>query len=362
MLHNGTPVTLLDSLNTGYIGGLLPNEQDEQRISLQVILGAHLSGRDHRFTRTRFCIQGLNAPTIIPDESVPVTGGGSINIELRDSATWLTMEDLPEASIRELDRRYMRPLASLVSLACGQDAGLLGVEVASGKQWLKVHSPSHRTQNIPWPAQSLLHPGDLHLQTLAHWLDRVELLGPLPPVVVRMLDGDNTLEAQVLELATVAEGLHRRLRPDTLRFPVEVGAAVRAAAVDAAASIEPAARDAVKGFLTFVHEPGYAQRLKELAEMAELVAPGITGKTSKWRVHVYEARNDFAHRSRQGWLDEAEIDRYLAVAVSLRWLLRAVLLDQAGLSHEHLRQRFRTYGPYQLFLSQARDWLPDTYG
>jgi hypothetical protein len=44
------------------------------------------------------------------------------------------------------------------------------------------------------------------------WLDSTTSLGPLPSVVTRVATSqDDTLEAQLLELTTVAVGLHRLL-------------------------------------------------------------------------------------------------------------------------------------------------------
>jgi len=46
---------------------------------------------------------------------------------------------------------------------------------------------------------------------------------------------------------------------------------------------------------------------------------------------VYGARNDFAHRARQGWFEDSDYDKYVTVALSLQWLLRGLLLSEAGI-------------------------------
>ena len=91
--------------------------------------------------------------------------------------------------------------------------------------------------------------------------------------------------------------------------------------------------------------------------------PGVTGITSRWKEIVYEARNDFAHRT-TGFIgdDEDAVDRYLVVASSLRWLLQSLLLMKAGIEPRRLAQRFEYHAPYQLFLEQAQYWQPDVYG
>ena len=73
------------------------------------------------------------------------------------------------------------------------------------------------------------------------------------------------------------------------------------------------------------------------------------------------ARNDIAHSLDRGWLEERRLDQYLAVMISLRWLLTAVLLLETGLPAETLADRFTHHGPHRLFLRQARKWLPRVY-
>lgn len=365
---DGMPLTLLETQNLGYAGGLLPHEQKERWSASHVILGAHLSGRDHRFTGVRVRLQAVHgalSATRAPSwgSPVPLASGGVLSLDEMAEETWLVLEGLPSASLRGLDRTYLRPLSSLLSLASGEILGLLGLEVSQEESapWLRVHSGSHRAADLSWPNQALLERSDVAPEAVARWLDRVETLGPLPPVVVNGLRGPVSLESRVLELTTLAEGLHRRLQPDAQRYPKETGDAIRKAAVHAAATVEDTSADVVKGLLRFVHEPGYAWRLSELARMAEPLAPGVTGKTNRWKTLVYAARNDYAHRTRAGWLDEEDVDRYLTVALSMQWLLRALMLAEAGFPSELLARRMNAHDPFSLFLEQARTWQPTIY-
>jgi len=94
---------------------------------------------------------------------------------------------------------------------------------------------------------------------------------------------------------------------------------------------------AVKGALEHLHEPSYPQRLEKRAQYAGDAVPGVLGRLteqgrpSRWKEAVVGARIDFAHRIDQGWLNEASVDRYLALYNSLRWLLTGVLLLETGL-------------------------------
>lgn len=371
---DGTPVTLLEAQNRRYSGPLSsgplsPDEQREELQSIQAVVGAHIEGRDHQFAGARIRVQ--QATELLSSRNDPlwllpttVQSGGTFHLEESQEATWLVLQGIAPRTIRGLDRQYARPLCTLLSLSTGgATVGLLGLEVQQESEtpWLQLYSAAHRSSDLPVARNSLLRTGDISLRVLKTWLDKVEKLGPLPPVVTNGMQGPIVLESRVLALTTVAEGLHRRLKPDAVRFSEKTGVAVRNAAVEAAENMQPDTGEAVKGLLNHVHEVGYGQRLVELAEMAESGAPGVTGRTNRWKAAVYGARNEFAHRAGTGWFDDADYDRYITVALSLQWLLRSVLLLEAGVESDLLAERFRTHEEYQLFLEQARAWQPQIY-
>ncbi len=60
-------------------------------------------------------------------------------------------------------------------------------------------------------------------------------------------------------------------------------------------------------------------------------------------------------------MSEADIDRAVTVAESLRWVLRLLLLDQAGLDSRLLATSFRDSQRYRFFLRDAADWQPTIY-
>jgi len=265
-------------------------------------------------------------------------------------------------TLEELDRRFVTPLASLLSLAAGTDCPPVAVEVTTGSEepWLTVHYSGLEAPAVeprPWYLQLLpLHL--LGLERLATWLDAVERLGPLPPVVARSTArSGGTLETQLLELTTVTEGLHRRLFPGSRRLSEEQEAAARAAVSTAIPNLDEEVRTTVTGALRHIEEPSFPQRLIELAGCVEHAVPGVTGRTNRWKRCVTDVRNEFAHRSR-GFLQVARIDELVAVRESLRWLLTGVLLLQTGIGATELAVRFKDHQPYVLFLLQARDRLP----
>lgn len=119
--------------------------------------------------------------------------------------------------------------------------------------------------------------------------------------------------------------------------------------------------DAVSSALQYLADLSYPRRLLELAEYGEPAVPGVTGRTSEWKKSVAEARNDFAHKLDRGFLDEATSNRYLAVLLSVRWLLTGVPLRQTGINPATLSARIASHEPYQLFQAQARTWLPGIF-
>lgn len=101
-------------------------------------------------------------------------------------------------------------------------------------------------------------------------------------------------------------------------------------------------------------------RLKQLAGLVDDCAPEITGKTNRWARHVTEARNSYAHRTK-GFLNEDDIDVLATVTESIRWLLRSILLLEAGVSKKHLAERLGESSAYLFFRKRAKESLPKVY-
>jgi hypothetical protein len=118
---------------------------------------------------------------------------------------------------------------------------------------------------------------------LATWLDRANVLGPLPAGIASIWETNMAVDTQVLVLTTTAEGLHRALHPEALRFTHEQSKTIQTAAVEAVREINADAADAVRGYLAHVYEVGYGTRLRDLAIRAEELVAGITGNPTRGR-------------------------------------------------------------------------------
>lgn len=287
-------------------------------------------------------------------------------------AVWLCVLDAPPATWRELDRGRLTPLSTLLTLAADTDCPPLEVQLrtADSPGWLPLHSSFLRpAAGKPRRAGEMLAPLPvLGLKRVATWLDRVEDLGPLPPVVASAAAGPpRTVETGVLELATTAEGLARRLWQGWQRLTDEQAAQAQEVALAAVADQGEEVASAVRGALTYLEEPSYPQRLERLAEHAGPAVPGVlgrlteTGRPTRWKEAVVGARIELAHRLDRGWLGEGDVERYATVHESLRWLLTGLLLLETGLPADDVAARLRGHERYGLFLRQARHWLPKVY-
>lgn len=264
----------------------------------------------------------------------------------------------------ELDRLIVTPVISLLTLAVGRRCSPIEVQVQGDEgRWHDVLGSwlSAEPVAVMSTHRMLVPYGVLTLEHLARWLQQVRLLGPLPPVVAdSVAGGSRTLETDVLELTTVAEGLHRRLL-ERRQHSKEDAERVRQLARAAVACLgEDLAKDVAQA-LSHFGELSYPARITELAAWAESCAPGVVGRANRWKHAVVESRNVFVHRSSLGFLTDSDLDHHLGVMTSLQWVLRIILLLQTGINADVLGERVKADGAYRLFLPQARKWLPRVY-
>jgi hypothetical protein len=241
------------------------------------LVGAHISN-EAQFRGIRVRLPGIGSTS---SDALSLSSGGTV----RMAEGWYELNGLPPSSYHELGRTVVRPLCTLLTLTSGVTVRPLAIQVsADAGRWWPVHAGARLVvEGTVQPLQQLIHPSDLTLNVVTIWLDRATTLGPLPGAFASVLEADLSVEAQALILTTVAEGLHRMLYPDTLRFSVEHGEIVREAAVEAVRRVDEnkSTADAVNGLLSHVYEVSYAKRLQELAGRAEELVPGITGNTAR---------------------------------------------------------------------------------
>jgi hypothetical protein len=394
-LDGGTLVTLVDAFTKKRtVGGGRERQWLEAH---RALLGGHATGPDDHYSRIRLRLRHLDGWATLPgfsletsdapharatlefqgsdSNSVALAGGGRLDLEqepeiefsaLRGGrigrVVWLRIVDLPPMTAADLDRRFGTPLSSLLTLATGTGCPLVAVEVASGpdQPWLMLHHSGLRAPAEEERAayRQLLPLALLGLDRVAAWLDAVEELGPLPPVVAAAVARrGSTLETQLLELTTIAEGLHRRLFKESRRLSPEQARVAREAVGAAVGGLDQRVREVVEGEMKHLETPSFPQRLMELADSVVAAMPGVTGQTNRWKQHVTALRNKFAHRD-YDFLQTKEIAETVTIVGSLRWLLTGLLLLQTGLSPAELAARVEAHEPYRLFRQEARKSFP----
>ena len=394
----GEDVTLPSAFTIGWTMGVGPTYHRLQ--AFYALLGAHVDGGDARFTSVRLRIRHLDAwanlpgfrvapgsadgswtlafePPDVPPAamangarivleqvtgvSTPTTRGGQLERHLL-----LDVTDMPPTTYRDLDRTIAKPLMTLLTLAVGKECPLVEMMLSTGLDnlWLTVHNAALRApadEIIPLP-RILLPMAEIGLQGIATWLESSPNLGPLPSVVARASAQDDPLEAQLLELTSTSEGLHRLLRPGQKRMTRAQAREARAKAVEAVADLDEDVSKAVQDALNHLTDQSYPRRLLDLAEQVKEAVPGVTGDSREWKMQVSNTRNNLAHKLERGFFeDDVDAQESVVVLLSLKWLLTGLLLLQTGISPVVLGSCIGSHQPYRFFLTQARAWLPAVY-
>ena len=356
-LDDDVPVTLFDARYTQVVsngGGVV------QEISCPlVILGGHFSDPRPLFAAVRVSVQGIN-----PLRSW-LGAESSLRSELADGSmlalyeneaqgVWVEHNGEP-ASVAVWTRDLLQPLRSLIALLTNHAVHPTVLEVRTSPQapWMPVWLSSLQPEDHA-VARLVSAVDGFGWRNIVHWIGNVERLAALPAVVV---GGDSdviNIETRVLELSTVAEGLHRVLNPEAWALSRSVADQARRQA--RAAITNPEAREKASGLLKFLHEPGYRKRLLELGEQAQMCVPDLLGDARLWSRAVFEARNEYAHRHQTAWLTDADISKLTDIYYSLTWVLTIVLRQMAGFDDDQIHRQFRQDSSYRLLRRQVRTW------
>jgi hypothetical protein len=85
------------------------------------------------------------------------------------------------------------------------------------------------------------------------------------------------------------------------------------------------------------------------------------GKRSRWMREVSAVRRSFAHPYGLHYDVLTNLDTYVAICYSLQWFMSVFMLSEAGIDHETIRTALANSNQYQIFLQNARKWLPYVY-
>jgi hypothetical protein len=395
-------ITLVNTTSAGrsmVLGGR-GMDQGEQRLRADyAFIGGHVEGADTLFDRARLRVGHLDEWAGLAGLSTTVAVDGSqVRIEYTDpdeerapvsglgELVLGTVVTMPEPSVRganlirraeltielanaltfeEIWQRFVAPVSTLLSLCSDRDSGIVSLQLRTGpeERWLEARHP-----NID---SSLMDPGDrlasrdvlftrevVTLDHAAQWLTRAPSWSPIPGMVAAIRTGsERTLANQLLDLATAAEGLHRRLPMQSRTISHGQARSARHAARDA---VDPELSDRVNDALLHLNDPTYAERLHVVTDLAASAIPEAMGNRDQWEQRIKQVRNGFAHQvPTRSATDEWQ--EYLVLLRTMRWVLIIAMLNLAGVSPAALGERLRAYEPYRFQLRQARRWIPGLY-
>lgn len=275
---------------------------------------------------------------------------------------WIQIEGIPEYTWSELDRSYVRPLQSYLQMNTLKRCSLVDIRVGRAGSTYRL-APGRLAEDSlidSWADFPFLlrHSG---LTTIAEWLDCAVEFSPSSAIISDFVSKSNiSLESDLLELCTVAEGMHRSLFPQRNRLDSATSSRIKQFIHCILVGEEPRVADIVKGRFGYIEEMSYTERLKDLAKEAELALPGITGATKKWALLVSEARNTFAH-GKPVTIDETLLDELVVAVKSLQWVLFSCLMLNAGVSPELIGNRLGQHQSYSLFIAEATTTVPKVY-
>jgi ApeA N-terminal domain 1 len=359
-LESGESVTLLNAQNYGGSGYSFTGPPNYK--AHYAILGdRHVSGVDQLLTAIRFRfgdpywlahLQGGEAHAVDSD-------GSMLSVETSDDGNWLVQTAATPAVLRRLESRVVLGCVTLAELALDQDFASRDtqVRIKDGDAWLTVLGPGANTPPKEFDYDTLLLRDELTIERFAKWIPVNDVMDGIASVVARPIKA--LLQTEVLVVTALVEGLHRRLDeafeqskfPDASRSALDkIRQAARRTAQDKAADllnpnldpdqVHTAVMDAVSRF----DDVDYLQRATDVVAKVCGVLPEIAESVAMDRLPVLlkDARNEMAHQlpldEEQEPLDVRYL-RWLVVTSVTPWLLRGLLLLEAGVDPSVLHSR-----------------------
>lgn len=279
-------------------------------------------------------------------------------------------------TIKDLGERVLSPTRTLASIVTSTLTGTKDfyVRLEADSPWREVLTEDKSSQR---GAHELLDSIHLTADRFVRWIDFRIQSGALDAAAI---DGGHgtTIQTEVLTLAAVAEGLHRRLFDEKRRVPALSTADVaraRRAARDAAlgrlrafdrgereslseadfAEFKRAMNDA----FIFLNDVTFETRMAELAGVAQAAVPNVVDEFLDWPKAVKYARNILVHQGTQPpgeTLDQFH-DLLIALGYSIAWVLRTVLLVEAGFDSATLQFAYGNFSRYNHHIANVRGLL-----
>jgi hypothetical protein len=118
-------------------------------------------------------------------------------------------------------------------------------------------------------------------------------------------------------------------------------------------------KTAMNEALAFVNEMTFRARMADLAGVAQRAAPSIVLAFADWPKAVKDARNILAHQGTQSESESLDqfYDPLIALGYSIKWVLRTVLLIEAGIDAPTIQGAYELSSNYNLSIANAKNLL-----
>ena len=351
-LSDGRRVSLVEAQGAADPNSFMgPQYRQRFRVVRHAVMDELVDGAAQRYAGFKFDVRG-SGWWRRPDEEAQTGDGSRLRVTWEEDSRSFEFFPASPLTFREVDATVLGPIRTLMSLVTDNPAAIGGLHVrlAEDGPWRKVYEAEEPIGRTSHPLLDTTH---LTADRFAKWIDVRKRTSGLDAAAITALDGI-AVEAQVLTLAAVAEGLHRKLFDEKKRVaalePSDVTQARRAArraALDRVREIDRSGREllteadleefkqALNDAFAFVNEPTFRSRMTDLIEDAQSSIPNIAVNFSDWPAAVKDARNKLAHEGTGPGGDSEFVDLLIALSYSIHWVLRTVLLKQAGFDPPH---------------------------
>lgn len=348
--------------------------RQEFRTLRHVILNEHVDDRT-TYHSCRFRVTGPIWYTQTHNEASTSDGGLLL---VTHEGDFCLFEFVPAApmTIKDLGERVLSPTKTLASIVTSNLTGTndFYVRLDADSPWGEVH---REDESSPRGTHELLNSPHLTADRFARWIDFRTRSGALDAAAIDSGHGA-TIETEVLTLAAIAEGLHRRLFDQKKRVPALSRAdlaharhAARDAALDRLRVLDRSDREplteadlaeftrAMNDAFPSLNDLTFRTKMAELASVAQAAIPNIVSEFADWPKAVKDARNILVHQGTQPpgeTLDQFH-DLLIALGYSIAWVLRTVPLVEAGFDGATLQDAYGNFSPYTHHIANVRNLL-----
>jgi hypothetical protein len=371
-LNDGRQVSLVEAQ-----GGADPNSfmgrQYRQRFRARhAVMDENVDGAAQRYAGFKFYLRA-SGWWQRPDELAQTDDGSQLRLTWENDTRSFEFSPATPLTFREVDSAVLSPITTLASRVTDnpEDFGGLHVRLSADGPWRKVYASEEPIGRTSHPLLNTMH---LTADRFAKWIDVRKRTRGLDAAAIAKLVGV-AVQTEVLTLAAVAEGLHRKLFDDKKRVPVlnesdvrQARRAARKAALDSVRDADRSGRsaltdadiadfeEAINDAFSFINEPTFRWRMSDLIQDAQSSIPNIAVNFRDWPGAVKHARNALAHEGTEPSREPEDqfVELLIALSYSIAWVLRTVLLKLARFDAPTLQEAYADSSAYNHHITNTR--------